>query len=174
MGWSAGRTTRCDVDGNLWCSRNAGRAVGYNGVTVWNPQAKLIRRIRLPEVGANVCFGGPKRSWLFVAASQSLYAFYVNTQGRPRVNFRTPPGSRLVTSNLETRLPFELGDEGKDSRRRPDLGFEPPHLRSAPAQPRTIRSKPGVSTHEVGFDSQRSTAWQRKSDPAPRHRKSLI
>src|SRR5580704_17882576 len=60
MGWSAGRTTRCDVDGNLWCSSNAGRAVGYNGVTVWNPQAKLIGRIHLPEVAANVCFGGPK------------------------------------------------------------------------------------------------------------------
>ena len=22
---------RCDVEGNLWCSSNAGRAVGYNG-----------------------------------------------------------------------------------------------------------------------------------------------
>jgi gluconolactonase len=76
-----GRTTRCDVDANLWCSSNAGRAVGYNGVTVWNPQAKLIGRIRLPEVVPNVCFGGPKRNRLFMAASQSLYAFYVNTQG---------------------------------------------------------------------------------------------
>ena len=72
---------RCDVDGNLWCSSNAGRAVGYNGVTVWNPQAKLIGRIRLPEVAPNVCLGGPKRNRLFMAASQSLYAFYVNTQG---------------------------------------------------------------------------------------------
>ena len=27
---------RCDVHGNVWCSSNAGRAVGYNGVTVWN------------------------------------------------------------------------------------------------------------------------------------------
>jgi len=35
-----GRTTRCDLDGNLWCSSNAGRAVGYNGVTVWNPEAE--------------------------------------------------------------------------------------------------------------------------------------
>ena len=25
---------RCDVDGNVWCSSNAGRAVGYSGVTV--------------------------------------------------------------------------------------------------------------------------------------------
>ena len=31
---------RVDVDGNLWSASNAGREVGYNGVTVWNPQGK--------------------------------------------------------------------------------------------------------------------------------------
>jgi gluconolactonase len=72
---------RCDVDGNVWCSSNAGRAVGYSGVTIWNPAGKLIGRIRLPEVCGNVCFGGPKRNRLFMAASQSIYAVYVNTQG---------------------------------------------------------------------------------------------
>ncbi len=72
---------RCDVYGNLWASSNAGRAVGYNGVTVWTPAGKLIGRIRLPEVCANICFGGPKRNRLFMAASQSLYAVFVNTQG---------------------------------------------------------------------------------------------
>ena len=72
---------RCDVDGNLWASSNAGRAVGYSGVLVWTPEAKLIGRIRLPEICGNVCFGGPKRNRLFMAASQSLYAVYVNTQG---------------------------------------------------------------------------------------------
>jgi gluconolactonase len=72
---------RCDVEGNLWVSSNAGRAVGYNGVTVWTPEGKLIGRIRLPEVCGNICFGGPKRNRLFMAASQSLYALYVATQG---------------------------------------------------------------------------------------------
>jgi gluconolactonase len=72
---------RCDVDGNVWCSSNAGRALGYSGVTVWTPQGKLIGRIRLPEVCANICFGGPKRNRIFMAASQSVYAVYVNTQG---------------------------------------------------------------------------------------------
>jgi gluconolactonase len=72
---------RCDVDGNLWCSSNAGRNVGYSGVTVWTPQGQLIGRIRLPEICGNVAFGGPKRNRLFMAASQSLYALYVNTQG---------------------------------------------------------------------------------------------
>jgi gluconolactonase len=72
---------RSDVDGNLWVSSNAGRAVGYNGVTVWNPAGKLIGRIRTPEVVANLCFGGPKRNRLFIAASQSLYALFTATQG---------------------------------------------------------------------------------------------
>ena len=72
---------RCDVEGNLWCSSNAGRNVGYSGVTVWTPQGQLIGRIRLPEVCGNVCFGGHKRNRLFMAASQSLYAVYVQTQG---------------------------------------------------------------------------------------------
>ena len=72
---------RTDIEGNVWCSSNAGRAVGYSGVTVWSPAGKLIGRIRLPEVCANLCFGGPKRNRLFMAASQSLYAVYVRTQG---------------------------------------------------------------------------------------------
>jgi gluconolactonase len=72
---------RADVDGNLWVSSNAGRAVGYNGVTVWSPAGKLIGRIRAPEVVGNVCFGGPKRNRLFMAGSQSLYALFTGTQG---------------------------------------------------------------------------------------------
>ena len=46
---------------------NAGRAVGYSGVTVWTPEGKLIGRIRLPEVCANIAFGGPKRNRLFLS-----------------------------------------------------------------------------------------------------------
>jgi len=72
---------RADVFGNLWCSSNAGRNVGYSGVTVWSPAGALLGRIRLPEVCGNVAFGGPKRNRLFMAASQSLYAVYLNTQG---------------------------------------------------------------------------------------------
>jgi gluconolactonase len=53
--------------------------VGYSGVTVCNPQGRLIGRIRLPEVCGNLCFGGPKRNRLFMAASQSLYAVYTAT-----------------------------------------------------------------------------------------------
>jgi gluconolactonase len=54
-----------------------------DGVHVFAPDGKLIGRIALPERCANVCFGGPKRNRLFMAASQSVYALYVNTQGAP-------------------------------------------------------------------------------------------
>jgi gluconolactonase len=72
---------RADVFGNLWCSSNAGNNVGYSGVTVHSPEGRLIGRIRVPEVCANVTFGGAKRNRLFMAAGQSLYAVFVNTQG---------------------------------------------------------------------------------------------
>ncbi len=72
---------RTDVYGNVWASSNAGRNVGYSGVTCWSPDGVLLGRIRLPEVCGNICFGGPKRNRLFMAASQSLYAVYTATQG---------------------------------------------------------------------------------------------
>lgn len=71
---------RCDVDGNVWVG--AGWVGdGYDGVHVFAPDGTRIGLIRLPEICANVCFGGVKRNRLFMAASQSLYAVYVETQG---------------------------------------------------------------------------------------------
>ena len=72
---------RCDTDGNLWCGWGGGE--GHDGVAIFDPAAKLIGRILLPERCANLCFGGVKRNRLFMASSQSLYALYVNTQGVP-------------------------------------------------------------------------------------------
>ena len=41
----------------------------------------VLAHIHLPERCANVCFGGRHRNRLFMAASRSLYALFVNTQG---------------------------------------------------------------------------------------------
>ena len=65
---------RCDVDGNLWAGARP-------GVQVIAPNGERIGMIRLPENCANICFGGTKRNRLFMAASQSLYAVYVDTLG---------------------------------------------------------------------------------------------
>src|SRR5215204_4668002 len=73
---------RCDIDGNLWCGWGMG-SPELDGVMVFAPDGKPIGRIALPERCANVCFGGLKRNRLFMAASQSVYALYVNTQGAP-------------------------------------------------------------------------------------------
>jgi len=70
---------RLDVDGNLWCGW--GMTAELDGVRVFSPEGEPIGHIALPERCANVCFGGRKRNRLFMAASHSLYALYVNTQG---------------------------------------------------------------------------------------------
>ena len=70
---------RCDVDGNLWAGWGGG--LGFDGVMVFAPDATPIGHIALPERCANLCFGGPARNRLFMAASQSVYALYVGTQG---------------------------------------------------------------------------------------------
>ena len=72
---------RCDEDGNVWSS--AGWVGdGYDGVHVFEPKdGKRIGQILLPEICSNVCFGGTKRNRLFITASQSLYAVYVETKG---------------------------------------------------------------------------------------------
>ena len=71
---------RIDIDGNLWCGWGMG-ASDLDGVMVFSSEGEKIGFIELPERCANVCFGGLQRNRLFMAASQSLYSVYVNTQG---------------------------------------------------------------------------------------------
>ncbi len=65
---------RLDTNGNLWTSAG-------DGVHVYAPDGALIGKIKVPEVVANVCFGGPKRNRLYICATTSLYAIYVNARG---------------------------------------------------------------------------------------------
>ncbi|PZW37990.1 gluconolactonase [Humitalea rosea] len=71
---------RADERGNIWSS--AGWiGDGYDGVHIFAPNGDRIGQIRLPEICANVCFGGARRNILFMTASQSLYAVAVETKG---------------------------------------------------------------------------------------------
>jgi gluconolactonase len=65
---------RCDQDGNVWAGARP-------GVQVIAPDGTRIGMVRLPETCGNLCFGGQKRNRLFMTASQSLYAVYVETTG---------------------------------------------------------------------------------------------
>jgi gluconolactonase len=73
---------RCDTDGNVWSAAGGG-GEGFDGVHVFAPDGTRIGQILLPEKCANICFGGTKRTRLFMAASQSIYALYVEAQGVP-------------------------------------------------------------------------------------------
>jgi gluconolactonase len=72
---------RADVDGNIWAS--AGWVGdGYDGVHIFAPEdGRRIGQILLPEICSNVCFGGKKRNRLFMTASTSVYAVYVEARG---------------------------------------------------------------------------------------------
>ncbi|MET3375966.1 gluconolactonase [Variovorax boronicumulans] len=93
---------RVDRDGNLWMGwgwngalapepADAGNGMkvyqpqakseDLDGVKIFNAQGKPIGFIRLPERCANLTFGGPKNNRLYMAASHSLYALYVESEG---------------------------------------------------------------------------------------------
>jgi gluconolactonase len=71
---------RCDSEGNLWAAAGGG-GDGYDGVHVFAPDGTLIGQVLLPESCANLCFGGVAGNRLFMAASRSIYALYVNATG---------------------------------------------------------------------------------------------
>lgn len=71
---------RTDTDGNLWSAAGWGGA-GFDGVHCYAPDGTLIGKIHLPEACSNLCFGGLKKNRLFMTASQSLYAVYVEALG---------------------------------------------------------------------------------------------
>jgi gluconolactonase len=68
---------RIDVDGNIWTSAG-------DGVHCYNPSGVLLGKILTPNTVANVEFGGPRRNRLFIAATESLHAIYLATNGARR------------------------------------------------------------------------------------------
>ena len=73
-----------DQRGNVWCgfgSSSGAQSAELDGVRVYDAAGQAIGHIHLPERCANLCFGGRHLNRLFMAASHSLYALYVNVQG---------------------------------------------------------------------------------------------
>ena len=65
---------RLDRDGRIWTS-------AADGVHCLNTDGELIGKVHIPELVANVCFGGPKLNRLFIAGTTSLYSVYLNVNG---------------------------------------------------------------------------------------------
>lgn len=65
---------RLDTDGRIWTSAG-------DGVHCYLPDGSLIGKIHIPELVANVCFGGLKRNRLFICGCTSLYSVYLTVNG---------------------------------------------------------------------------------------------
>ncbi len=65
---------RVDCDGRIWSS-------AADGVHCLTPDGALIGKILIPEIVANVCFGGPKLNRLFICGTTSLYSAFLNVNG---------------------------------------------------------------------------------------------
>ncbi|WP_299145399.1 SMP-30/gluconolactonase/LRE family protein [uncultured Tateyamaria sp.] len=65
---------RLDRDGRIWTS-------AADGVHCLNTDGTLIGKVHIPELVANVCFGGPKLNRLFIAGTTSLYSVFLNVNG---------------------------------------------------------------------------------------------
>lgn len=65
---------RVDEAGRVWAS-------AADGVHCFTPDGTLIGKIKVPEVVANVVFGGIKRNRLFICGTTSLYAVYLLING---------------------------------------------------------------------------------------------
>lgn len=65
---------RLDRDGRIWTSAT-------DGVHCYAPDGRLIGKVLIPEMVANVCFGGPKLNRLFICGTTSLYAVFLNVNG---------------------------------------------------------------------------------------------
>ena len=64
-----------DAEGNVWCT-------APGGLWVYDPKGRLIGKVAVPELVANLHWGGPDWRTLFIAASTSVYA--VETKIGPR------------------------------------------------------------------------------------------
>jgi gluconolactonase len=65
---------KTDVDGRVWSS-------AADGVHCFDPEGRLLGKLRVPEIVANLCFGGPDRTRLFVTATTSLYSIDLAVPG---------------------------------------------------------------------------------------------
>ncbi len=65
---------RVDVHGNVWTS-------SADSVQVYAPDGTRLGRIPVPELVGNLCFGGPDRSTVYIAATTGLYRLATRTRG---------------------------------------------------------------------------------------------
>jgi gluconolactonase len=65
---------RLDSDGRVW-------AAAGDGLHCFDPDGTLLGKLHVPEIVANLTFGGPQRNHLFMCATSSVYSIRVTARG---------------------------------------------------------------------------------------------
>jgi gluconolactonase len=65
---------RLDAEGRIW-------AAAHDGLHCFAPDGVLLGKLHVPEIVSNLTFGGPRRNFLFITASSSVYRLKVNING---------------------------------------------------------------------------------------------
>jgi gluconolactonase len=65
---------RFDDAGRLWAATD-------DGVHCLDLDGTLIGKVKIPEICSNVVFGGPKRNYLYITATTSLYGVLLHVNG---------------------------------------------------------------------------------------------
>ena len=97
---------KCDSRGNVWVT-------GPGGVWIYAPSGELIGKVRVPELVANLAWGGPDMRTLHMCATHSVYA--VKTKVGP---------------NLEPYMRARNGGAASTSR---PMGVDTPYVAPSPA-----------------------------------------
>jgi gluconolactonase len=71
------------VDGMKLDERGNIYVTGPGGVCVFDPEGSQLGTIEVPENVGNINWGGPDWTWLFIAASTSMYRIKCNVSGNP-------------------------------------------------------------------------------------------
>lgn len=69
---------RLDDQGRVWAATG-------EGIHVYDRDGTLLGLLRLPEIAANLEFGGPQRNTLYITATTRLYAIRVTVEGAKRL-----------------------------------------------------------------------------------------
>ena len=82
---------KCDAEGNVWVT-------APGGLWVYSPRGALLGKVRIPEMAANLHWGGEDFRTLFVCATHSVYAVTtkVGPRNEPFMRAARPPAPTSV------------------------------------------------------------------------------
>jgi gluconolactonase len=90
---------KCDAEGNVWVT-------APGGLWVYAPSGRLLGKVAIPELAANLAWGGPDWRRLYVCATTSVYS--VDTKVGPR---NEPYMRAKAPARSEARASATAGDE---------------------------------------------------------------